>query len=742
MFKHRALACCLAAALSLAALPAFAQEDSIAIPRAERAPNLDDYISGVPADAGVAVTGFRQNAPGDGDAVSLETRVYLSYDSEHLYAVFVCKDDPKLMRARIVRRDNIFGDEGVQLFLDTFDDNQRAFAFGANPYGAQLDSKVTEGQGYDFNFDTQWVSDGRIVDDGYVVLMEIPLKSLRFNPTETQRWGIAMQRIIPRLNEVSYWPYITQRKEGFIPQFGTATIDEKIAPGRNIQVIPHVTYRDTRLLEPDGNGGARIGHNRKFDGGIDAKFVIRDSLAVDLTLNPDFSEVESDEPQVIVNERYEVLFPEKRPFFLENAGFFNTPNSLFFSRRVVDPEYGARVTGRLGRWAIGGLLMNDEAAGAALFGPGSDEKGNIGLLRLQRDVGAQSNVGMMYADRRVDDHSNRILNLDTRIKLNDNWALTGQAVRSETDDPAGDFDGHLYYAGLTRGGRHFTYTGEYTDISEDFNAELGFIPRRDIRQTTQAAKYLWTFPDAKWLVSAGPSLEATRTWNQDGDLIDWTHEGKFEVNGLRYTSFDARWIEGFERYAGTGFRSRTFSVGASTEWLSWLTAAAEYRWGESINYFPAAGLAPFLADERRLVTSLTISPTSQFRIDQIFIWQNLQTQNAIAGERSGANIFRNTLSRTKFNYQFSRFLSAHLIVDYASLDPNANLFAFGRSKRLTGDVLVSYVLNPGTALYVGYTDQQENLRLIGSPSVVQVTDDLDLHTGRQFFVKYSYLFSF
>jgi hypothetical protein len=718
-------------------------QDTVTIPRASRAPVLDEYVAGVPSDAGVEISGFRQFAPGDGDPVSRETRAYLSYDDTHLYVVFVCKDDPKLVRARIARRDDVFGDDGVQLFLDTFHDKQRAFVFTANPYGAQMDSRLTEGLGYDFDFDTQWTSDGRITSDGYVVTMQIPFKSLRFEKGPAQNWGIAVNRIIPHTNEFTYWPYITERKEGLVPQFAEARIEDTIAPGRNIQVIPHITYRDTRALEFDGQGTPSIGRTQRTEVGVDAKVVIRDSLAVDLTVNPDFGEVESDEPQVIVNKRFEVFFPEKRPFFLENAGFFGTPVSLFSSRRIVDPQYGARITGRVGRWAVGGLLIDDEAAGNFLTGDDAGETGQIGVARVQRDFGKQSNVGVMLTDRRVGDQSNRVFGLDTRIKLNDNWTLAGQAVGSKSVE-VDDFhrDGHLFFAQATRAGRHFTYDGQLIDISRDFETELGFVPRTDIRQLYQTSAYLWQFPEAPWLISAGPELTVVHTWDQDNQLQDWSVDTGFAVNGLRQTKFEGVWSESYELFAGHEFRKHGYSLSASTEWVSWLTGGVKLTVGDGVNYIPAAGLEPFLGDARQVAIEFTYSPFAQLRVDQDFIWDELRTRSPIAGRGDGASIFRNTLSRTKIKYQFSRFLAAHVIFNYEALEPDTGLIALERDRSLTADVLLSYSPNPGTALYLGYTDQQENVRLFGDPRVLEPTRDLDLHTGKQFFFKLSYLFNY
>lgn len=718
-------------------------QDTLNIPRADHAPKLEDYVGGVPADAGIEVKDFVQNKPGDGNPATLDTRAYLSYDDHNLYVVFVCKDDPKQVRARIARRDAVFGDDGVQLMLDTYHDKQRAFVFTVNPYGAQMDSRYTEGLSYDFNFDTQWTSDGRLTDDGYVVTMQIPFKSLRFERGNVQDWGIAVNRIIPRTNEFVYWPYITERKEGFVAQFAHARIDDSIQPGRNIQVIPHLTYRDARTLGVNSAGDPSMRRHERSELGVDAKFVIKDSIAVDLTVNPDFSEVETDEPQVIVNERYEQNFLEKRPFFLENSGIFGLPVPLFYSRRIVNPQYGARVSGRLGRWAIGGLLMDDESAGLTVVGDDFGKTGNIGVARVQRDIGQQSNVGVMLTDRTVGDQFNRVLGVDSRVKLNDNWSVNGQLARSESEGANNlDYDGRMVFLQAIRGGRDFNFDGQYFDATDNFESQLGFVPRVNIRQFYQKSSYLKQFPDAPWLINMGPTLLAQHTWDQDGEVQDWNFEPGFVVNGLLQTKFEGSLIRGFEYFGGKKFYMDGFTLGASTEWWRWLTAEAKIIVRDKINYLPAAGVEPFLGDQRQAIIKLTVSPFAQLRIDQSFIWDELRTQYSIAGSESDAKVFRGIQSRTKVKYQFSRFWAAHVIFDYRALDSNTDLFLIPRDKTLVTDLLVSYSPNPGTSFYLGYTDQQKNLRINQNPNIVIPTRDLDLHTGKQLFMKFSYLFNF
>ncbi len=201
--------------------------------------------------------------------------------------------------------------------------------------------------------------------------------------------------------------------------------------------------------------------------------------------------MESDEPQVTVNQRFEVFFPEKRPFFLENATFFKTPINLLFTRRIVDPQYGVRMTGKLGHYALGAFFADDRGPGLAvantdaLFGT----RAYNGILRVSRDFFRESTVGLFFADREYEGSFNRILGPDLRWKFKPNWILSGQAIASDTLTLDGKkFNGPAYFANLSRSGRSFNYSAEYDDISPNFQAADGFIPRVDLRQVQQYAR--------------------------------------------------------------------------------------------------------------------------------------------------------------------------------------------------------------------------------------------------------------
>src|SRR6266403_2217964 len=282
------------------------------IPRVHRAPKLEDFLENQPREAELTVTDFRQNSPGDGAPATEPTTAYLSHDDKNLYVVFVCQDESGAVRAHLSRREGSDQDDGVGVLLDTFRDFHRAYFFFSNPLGVQTDAIYTEGQGYDLSFDTLWGSSGRVTKDGYVVFFSIPFKSLRFSHGPEQTWGVALYRTILRKSEYDYWPYVTQRVQGLAQQFAPVSGLEHVSPGRNIQLIPYGLLASSHFLNQPTNGTAP-GFSDVFEhrAGLDAKFVAKDALTFDVTLNPDFSQVESDDPQVTINQRFAVRFPEK-----------------------------------------------------------------------------------------------------------------------------------------------------------------------------------------------------------------------------------------------------------------------------------------------------------------------------------------------------------------------------------------------------------------------------------------------
>jgi Domain of unknown function (DUF5916) len=735
---------------------------AIEIPRVSQPPNLDDYLS--PSGASVPVTqpaagsqgpaasagpriagpdtarglrieGFLQREPGDLVPISQPTEAFLSYDATNFYVVFVCRaSDPSRLRARMSRREAIFSDDFVAVLLDTFDDHQRSYMFFSNPLGIQADGITTEGQNDDMSFDTVWQSQGRLTEFGYVVSFAIPFKSLRFPPGEGRAWGVALMRGIPINNESAFWPGITRTISGFSSQFADAHGLSGVSPGRNIQLIPYGTFTGARFL--DGNV-----FDHKADGraGIDAKIVAHDAVAIDLTANPDFSQVESDEPQVTINQRFEVFFPEKRPFFLENAGYFQTPINLFFSRRIGDPQIGARATGKLGGWAAGALAIDDRAPGHAVdaLDPQSGDRAVNGVVRVRREFG-ESSLGALVTSHDFGPSFNRIASADTRLRINSRIFVDGQAVVSDARTTDGQsLRDSAYSASVNRSGRKLSLSANYLDVGGDFRSTLGFVPRTDIRQATEFAALRWR-PKTGPVQAFGPNSFVQATWDRSGVLQDWTVRYPFEVDFKGQSGIFVRRVESMERFQGIEFREHENLINYFTSRVSWMDFSVNLAAGARPNFFPAEGLIPFLADFRDASVGLTFRPLSGLLLDETYIYSHLATRPE-TGVR--ATIFDNHIARSRVNYQVSRELSFRAILDYNGVLANPSLVDLDRTKHFSADLLMTYLVNPGTAVYVGYTDGYDNLTL-DTEGVRHFTRSPTTSTGRQFFVKTSYLFRF
>ncbi len=685
------------------------------------------------------VSGFVQREPRDGEPASRETTAFVGYDDTSLYVVFLCKEDRGVVRARMAKRESIMGDDNVAVYLDTFNDHRHAYGFSVNPLGIQMDNLVTDGQEDDYSFDTLWYSEGRLTPDGYAVRLAIPFRSLRFTNTSVQSWGIVFVRSLPTRNEISCWPRLTRNTSNQIALGADVEGLEGISPGRNMQFIPYGAFTGSRFLQEESGS---YGEKNEGRAGLDAKVVIKDALTLDVAANPDFSQVESDEPQVTINQRFEVQFPEKRPFFIENSSYFKTPEELFFSRRIVDPSFGARLTGRVGAWTVAGLVMDDRAPGQQAL-PASDLHGKPTLAavgRVVREFGRQSTIGAMATSRDFGASANRVGAVDLRLRFGERWVVSGQAIGSQTTNEDGSRQsGPAFLAGGYYTSRRFEFMTQYTDRSEGFRSDLGFFRRTDIRQLDSGVQYKW-FPKDSAILSWGPAFEASSVWNQRGELQDWEAGPEVEFEFPAGTQLHLGAGRAYEMYEGIGFDKYSWRVFTETEWLKWLSGSFAYHQGPQINYYPAEG-PPFLGDGREVEAGLTLRPTPRLRVEGTYIFNDLTTgAERPAGVPEGNSVFRLHLFRAKANYQFTRELSLRAIVDYNVVNPNAALVDLERDKRLTGDILFTYLLNPGTAVYVGYTGAYANLALDPRlPASQQRTDSARTLTGRQFFVKISYL---
>lgn len=719
--------------LLAAAAPAAAQP--LRLPQAERPPVIDDYLH--EAGAGqLAVNEFRQRDPHDGDAVTEATAAYVSFDRDNLYVAFVCRDrEPSRIRARLSKRDAIAQDDQVIVMLDTFHDRRRSYLFAVNPLGVQADAMSSEGRDDDYSFDTVWKATGRLIDGGFAVVMAIPFKSLRITSEAAGTWGIALSRVIPRNSEQSFWPYITRRVEGMTQQFATIERPERVSGGRNLQLIPYAAVSSGRYLNPATSAFASPTDRRI---GLDAKVVLHDAVAVDVAINPDFSQVESDQPQVAVNQRFELFYPEKRPFFLESASVFkyvrtaatdpttrNVPEMMFFSRRIQNPQFGGRVTGKNGPWSFGTIAADDRG-----FTGGA--RAAIAVGRVQREFGSQSTVGLFVTSRDLGVEANRAAAVDVRLKLSPNWVFAGQAVASRTERADGSaIEGPAYNASLFYSSRRILYSAFYSDRSPQFRAALGFVPRVDIRQIEQYTEYRWR-PHTGPVVSYGPNSYFRLNWNHRGDLQEWIVRFPFEVQLKGRTQIFMRRVESSELFEGVTLRGHIQTIDVTTEWIKWLAITEGLEWGVTPNYFPPARTAPHIGDSLNVRLGLTFRPTPRLRQDVTYLRSSL---NMPAGEP----IFTNNIARATLNYQFTRELSVRAIVDYNAVTPDPRRVRLVNDERIGADLLFTYQVGPSTALYLGYTSGFQNLSPAADGGPAVRIDDPKTQVGRQVLFKLSYL---
>lgn len=719
----------------------------IVVPRLERLPTLEDFLDMAPSDEfrgrmAHVDGGFVQRDPEDGAPASQHTDVYLAYDDDDLLVAFVAHDDePDKIRANLGRRETVFRDDIVEIQIDTFLDRRRAYTFISNPLGVQFDAIWNEGASFDDSFDTVWATEGRLTETGYVVTMAIPFRSLRFPPSELQRWGILLVRDIPRNNESSFYPRMSNRIDSRLRQAGTMSGIRGVSSGRNVQLIPYATATSFRVLDADVSEPARfLEDSGNFDGGLDAKAVFLDGLVLDATINPDFSQVESDEAQVTANRRFEVFFEERRPFFLENAGTFATPLSLLFTRRIFDPRVGARLTGKVGRHEIGVLWSDDRAAGDLDPEAPDGDAARFGVVRWSRDIGRESKVGLLYTERRLGEGVNRVGGVDGRFRINDVWSAEAQYVHSRTRAQDGTTRaGPAAFAEIERDGRKLDLEFRYRDFDEEFETEAGFVPRVDLREGR--AEFEWTFrPEGERLISSGPSVSVTRLEDQTGLRLDERKRVSWEFQFRRQTRINLFAIDERERLRPADFPTLAAprDYGRDSRGISFRTNFTnaidlDVRWerSDAIDFAPLAGLEPTEADEESWDVSLTVRPTRRLRIDTTWLSRRLDEP------ATGARIFDNEILRSRWNYQFDRRASLRVIgrLDTIRADPSRTSRADDES--LNVDVLFSYIVNPWTAIYAGYASNETNRDIVGG-TVVR-TRDLDLRDARQAFVKVSYL---
>ncbi len=759
---------------SAASLGILAGRPSVTAVRTAQPPQIDGNLDDAIWQRATRITEFVQQSPLEGEPATEDTEVYLAYDDTHIYfGLYAHYSEPSMMRANRVDRDQaFFGDDIISVYFDPFLDQQRAYVFSVNGYGVQNDSilearfgsgssgRSSRGGGFsmggrgsftgvrwgDRSWDALYDTGGTVVDDGWTAEMAIPFKSLRYPSRSTHRWGFQIARRIRGKDETVVWSPMSRDVSGLLPQMGVLDGLSDLSTSRNLEILPTATAIRVDSLDRSSGG---LTDEAQPEGGVNLKYGVTSNLTLDVTYNPDFSQIESDRPQIEVNQRFPLFYPEMRPFFLEGQEIFNMPGPVNFvhTRTIVDPRYGGKLTGKVGNTTVGVLVANDEAPGNLgdayrdsdfRYGKTAD----VVIGRVRYDLYAESHIGAIVTDREFLGGYSRLGGLDGNFRLSDATSIGFRAITSQNRDCgswgaegcAGAFDdtaGNMFDVGLRSNGRNLTYFVAGYTIDPEFDTAVGFVRRRDIKAGTGNVGYRW-WPES-WLINWGPSFNYTRNWSFENVLEDEMANAGVNFSFAKNIRVNAGYSRDMERFGGINFDKEYYSLGGNVSTIRELSIGGFFSYGDQVRYDLANPASSFLGTGGRGGVFMSLRPFSRLQ-SQV----NISTSNLV-DPFSDTEIFNVKIYRALTTFQFTDRLLLRNILEY-------NTF----QRTMGANVLFTYRINSGTVFFIGYDDRYQQGDLIfdransqyaylGNP--VFYTTDL-MRTNRAFFTKISYLFRY
>jgi hypothetical protein len=772
-----------APAAALAAAAIAEKQRPVAVPRFTGAVVIDGQLNDEVWKTAAVLNNFLQTQPGDNVAPSKPTEVLLGQDDKFLYIAFRASDEPDKVRATVAKRDAIFDDDYVGLYLDTFNDKRRAYAIFFNPLGVQADGVLTEGRGEDYSIDIVMASKGVVAEGGYTVEVAIPFKSLRYETGKGKLWGVHFFRRIHRFNtELDSWMPLSRDTSGTLNQAGHLSGLGEVSTGRTLEFIPSLTLSETgrrvrtiprASLVPGVTDPGRLSNEPlEFEPGLTAKLGLASNLTLDVALNPDFAQVEADQTVVTANQRFPIFFEEKRPFFLEGKEIFETRLNVLHTRAIIDPDAAVKLSGKRGRNTFGLLLASDNAPGNFTAEerldprnhPFVDRNANIGVLRVRRDFGKESSIGLIGTSYRFVGVRNEVGGVDGRFRLDPTTYFDFQVVgthsrRTQGGGPALATKGLGYAYQYDKTSRHFNINLRGDGRSPSYRADVGFTQRVNTNSERLFVRYSSEpNPKAKlisWFVSN--SIPLNFDWR--GRMQNWNDEVRVGFNLRRQTSLSLIFNGGYERVFETEFgpgrtagsagafagddgeRSTskrtvafTFSTRPTKTYYGSLqvirtTGAFDYDFGNGHRYprvspgalgSPGARLDPGPGDAFLLQGSFVYQPTEKLRSSFDY------TKSRQTRYDTGLTAFDVDIYSVRTTYQFTRFLFARGRFDLTTVP----------RRRIRGQYLLGWAPNPGTSLYVGYNDDLFHNEL--NPFTGHYEPGFR-RNGRTFFVKMSYL---
>lgn len=753
---------------------------AVAVPRAERGPVVDGTLDEAEWSTAAVLTGFSQFFPNDGVAAQDSTEVLVWYSATALHVGVRAYAMPGSVRATLADRDRITQDDNIQLFLGTYNDSRQALVFAVNPFGVQSDGVLTEtGAASGFGFasstakareatdlapDYVWRSKGRLTATGYEVEIAIPFKSLRYRNLDVQTWQLNVVRTVQSTGHEQTWTAAKRASASFLAQSGTLTGLRDLQRGVTVDLIPTVTSSAFGSQRSATEPWRYVTQTPEFGGS--ARWGITSNLTLSGTANPDFSQVEADATQFSPDPRVAVFFAERRPFFLESQEQFSVPNQLIYTRRITQPVFAAKLAGKQRGFDIGVLSAVDSRQASIT----QRDNPVFGIVRMQRDLGKQSRIGMVYTDRSESGSWNRVVGMDGRF-VRGVYSATAQVARSYTGTAGATRTAPLWNIAGVRNGQTFYARYALSGISRDFDAQTGFIARPGI--VNLQATHRWNHFGAPGALIEVFSPEiyvlgryqyadfVNRRAAQDAQLhlrtntrlrggwqvgAQWLRE-EFGYDRDLYTNYVLLRPAGSGRvdtlpYTGTKRLPNSDGVvSVGTPEFKRFSAQTVYVWGQDEN-FPEWSSANVVIFNQ----TLTLRPTEQLRVSGTWSYDTFRRKT------DGTLVLSRNTPRVRAEYQITRQVFVRVIGEHSDVQQDslrddsrtelpvylrqsdgslrrANAF---RRTRARLDVLFSYLPSPGTVFYVGYGDQLRADEPTGYRTLRRSAD--------VFFAKVSYLF--
>ena len=742
----------------------------VAIPRVDRAVRIDGNLGDGEWASAALLTGFSQYTPVDRAPADDSTEVLVMYSDHELYLAVRAFEPHGRVVNTLADRDRIAGEDHVRLYLDTFDDRRRAFVIMVNARGVQGDGIWAEGgsgsgstdQSPDFVFESK----GRVTEDGYVVEIRVPFKSLRYQQADVQRWGIHVMRHVQHSGSVQSWAPAENSRPSLLAQSGKLTGLTRLRRGLVLDVNPVVTSQRTGgPRSPTDASWAYRASDPEYGGNI--RWGATPNLSVSGTINPDFSQVEADAGQVVYDPRAAIAFPEKRPFFLEANENFEVPNSLIYTRRIVAPVAAAKASGKVGGVNVGILsAVDDEDISVS-----REERPVFTIARVRRDLGAQSNAGFVFTDRSEGGSYNRVAGVDTRI-LRGGYVFAGQLAGSMTRAPGVSSTARpLFDFALVKPGRSRGLSVTLEGVHPEFLTASGFIPRAGIARANVSPRWSF-FPGESRLEAVHFSTILDGTWEWDR-FVDGTEPNDIKLQTRTSFAFRGGWrtdlftfIESFKYPAflyESFFIERRDASGAPVDTVPYVGTDRLPNYGTDISvgtpqwqkFSGSAGVTAGHDDNFDewssawiFFTTLNLNwrPTARARVEGRWVQQRYYRTS------DGSLVRQRMIPRLKLEYQVARPVFVRLVGQYDAMqvdslrddsrtnDPILIRAADGTFRRaaaqergsLRWDGLFSYQPTPGTVVFFGYGATLGAARFL-EPSLLRRTQD-------GFFVKASYLY--